>query len=219
MSVFVVIPAHNEESTVAEVVKKARKNSDRVIVVDDFSSDKTAAKAKQAGALVISHKENRGLGSSLRTGFAKALEMSKKENDIVICLDADGQHNPGDIPKFIAKIREGYDFVLGKRDLSKYPLKKRIGGRGLTFGVRVLGGPKLADTESGFRAFRAGPMRKMNLIAEKYEIAMDIVNEVARLKLKAANVEISSPRYVKGVRVMDGFKNAWFYFKRRVGLA
>jgi glycosyltransferase involved in cell wall biosynthesis len=214
-----VIPAYNEESTVADVVRKVRKHASRVIVVDDSSSDSTSEKAKAAGALVVSHKQNMGLGSSLRTGFAKALELAKNDDDIVVCLDADGQHNPDDIPKLVKKVEEGYDFVLGKRDLSKYPLSKKIGGWGLTFGVRLLGGPALSDTESGFRAFRASALRKMRLVAKRYEIAMDIAHEAARLRLKSCNVEIASPRYVKGVNVMDGFRNAWFYFRRRVGLA
>jgi glycosyltransferase involved in cell wall biosynthesis len=147
------------------------------------------------------------------------LELAKNDDDIVVCLDADGQHNPDDIPKLVKKVEEGYDFVLGKRDLSKYPLSKKIGGWGLTFGVRLLGGPALSDTESGFRAFRASALRKMRLVAKRYEIAMDIAHEAARLRLKSCNVEIASPRYVKGVNVMDGFRNAWFYFRRRVGLA
>jgi len=214
--IIVVIPAYNEGKTVGNVVRKSAKHADKVIVVDDCSSDNTAKFAKNAGAIVVSHKKNSGLGSSLRTGFSKALGLSRSVSDIIICLDADGQHDPDEIPRFVVKIDEGYDFVLGKRDLSKYPLGKKVGGWGLTFGVRLLGGPALSDTESGFRAFTAGALGKMSLVAERYEIAMDIVNEVARLKLKACNVPISSPKYVRGVKVMDGFKNAWFYFSRRL---
>lgn len=216
--IFAVIPAYNEERAISEVVRAARRYVDKVIVVNDCSSDSTSERAKSAGALVLSHSQNRGLGASLRTGFAKALELSKHDSDIIVCLDADGQHDPGDIPKLAGKIEEGYDFVLGRRDLSRYPLRKRIGGRGLTFGVRLLGGPALSDTESGFRAFRASALRKMKLVAERYEIAMDIISEVSRLGLKACNVPVSSPRYVRGVGVWDGFKNAWFFLRRRAGL-
>ena len=121
--IAIVIPAFNEEKTVSWVVKRAKRYG-RVVVVDDCSRDDTAALAKKAGALVIRHSHNQGLGSALRSGFRQALKMNA---DIIITIDADGQHNPRDIPRFISALNAGYDFVLGNRDLRKYPLRKKFG--------------------------------------------------------------------------------------------
>ena len=153
-----------------------------------------------------------GLGSSIRTGFAKALEL---DADIIITLDADGQHSPGDIPKFTKKIGEGYDFVLGKRDLSRYPFVKKVGNFFLNAATNFISGTKLLDTESGFRAFTKKAVKKLYLKGERYEIAVEIVFEIGRNNLKSCNVSISSPLYVKGVGIYDGFRNFMFLLHRR----
>ena len=211
MKTVIVIPAHNEEKTVASVVKKCRKYG-TVIVVNDASNDSTEKMAKEAGAIVITHKRNKGLGGALRTGFSKALQLKA---DIIITLDADGQHVPEDIPKFIEKINEGYVFVLGERDLHRYPLVKKVGNFFLNRATNLVCRTKLSDTESGFRAFTGDALKKMVLDAEKYEIATEIVKEVGRNRLKTANVPVDVPFYVKGVGVVDGIKNFLFLIKRR----
>ena len=208
---LIIIPAHNEEKTIANVVKESRKYGD-VLVIDDYSSDHTALIAKKCGAVVISHKVNMGLGGALRTGFNVAI---KRKADIIITLDADGQHNPNDMGKFIKKINEGYDFVLGSRDLSRYPISKRVGNFFLNLATNFISGTSLKDTESGFRAFKFDALKKLVLKSEKYEIAVEIVFEVGRNNLRYTNITIDSPIYVKGVGVLDGFKNFRFLFKRR----
>ncbi|MBI2579415.1 MAG: glycosyltransferase family 2 protein [Candidatus Aenigmarchaeota archaeon] len=184
----------------------------KVIVVDDRSSDSTAEKARKAGAVVVSHKLNRGLGAALRTGFGKALSMKP---DIVITMDADGQHVPEDIPKFVSRINEGCDFVLGQRSLSRYPFVKKFGNFFLNAATNFISGTNLKDTESGFRAFRAPALKKLYLKSERYEIAVEIIFEVGRNRLRACNIPISSPVYVRGVGVMDGVRNFLFLMHRR----
>lgn len=212
MLVVAVMPAYNEEKTVAEAVRRTRKYVDRVIVVDDCSRDTTQKEAKKAGALVIRHNVNKGLGSALRTGFVQALKMKAS---VVITIDADGQHNPDEIPILLAKINEGYDFVLGSRNLSKYPFIKKFGNFFLQSATNFISGTSLKDTESGFRAIKAAALRKMYLKSERYEIAVEIAFEVGRNNLKATNVPISSPIYVKGVGMLDGVKNFMFLMHRR----
>lgn len=211
MKVAIVIPAHNEERTIADVVKEAKKYG-KVIVVNDASRDDTAVIARRAGALVITHKNNGGLGAALRSGFDEALKIGA---DIIITIDADCQHNPEEIPLFIDKINAGYDFVLGERDLSKYPFVKKFGNFFLNIMTNLVSGTNLKDTESGFRAFTRAALKKMVLRADKYEIAAEIVFEVGHNKLKTANIPISSPVYVKGVGVLDGFKNFRYLLRRR----
>jgi len=211
MKVCIVMPAYNEEGSVSAAVYGASKYG-KVIVVDDCSSDETAEKARKSGAIVVSHDVNMGLGSALRTGFEKALLMKA---EVIITMDADGQHVASDIPKFINKIDEGYDFVLGKRNLSKYPFVKRFGNFFLNTATNFISGTNLKDTESGFRAFRAGALKKLFLKSERYQIAVEIIFEAGRNNLMSCNVPISSPVYVRGVGVTDGIKNFFFLMHRR----
>lgn len=209
--IVIVIPAYNEERTVAEIVKRSKKYG-TVVVVDDASRDKTSQVAKKAGAMVVRRKSNGGLGSALRTGFEKALGMNA---DIIVTIDADGQHTPEEIPKLIGRINEGYDFVLGRRDLSKYPFVKKLGNFLLNLLTNLIAGTNIKDTESGFRAFRGAALKKFYLRAERYEIAVEIIFEVGRNRLKYANVEVDSPRYRKGVSFRDGINNFRYLLRRR----
>jgi glycosyltransferase involved in cell wall biosynthesis len=107
----IIIPALNESATILGVVEAAGKYG-VAIVVDDGSSDGTAELAKKAGAIVVSHGRNQGYDAALNTGFRKAVEL---DCELVITLDADGQHDPGLIQKFIDKIDAGADIVIGIR--------------------------------------------------------------------------------------------------------
>ncbi len=208
---IIVIPAYNEEKTVGAVVREAKRYG-KVLVIDDASRDKTSEMARRAGALVVRHSANRGLGAALRTGFDKALKMKA---DVVVTIDADGQHRPDEIKHFLGLINNGYDFVLGSRDLRKYPFVKKFGNFFLNNATNFVSGTNLKDTESGFRAFRASALKKLYLKSERYEIAVEIVFEVGRNKLKYVNVPITSPLYVKGVGVKDGIKNFRYLLRRR----
>lgn len=211
MKTAIIIPAYNEEATVGNVVKRSRKYG-TVFVINDCSADRTAQIAKRSGAVVLSHKKNMGLGSSLRTGFDAAI---KRRFDAVVTIDADGQHDPDEIPVLLGKIKEGYDFVLGSRDLHRYPFIKRLGNFFLNLATNFIAGTNLKDTESGFRAFRAEKLKKFYLRAERYDIAVEIVFEVGRNNLSYANVKIGSPRYRKGVSFGDGINNFRYLIRRR----
>ena len=209
--IAIIIPAYNEEKTISWVVEESKRFG-KVIVVDDFSKDDTAALAKKAGALAIKHSHNQGLGASLRSGFREAL---KTKAEIIITIDGDGQQDPRQIPNFISAIRNGYDFVLGERDLRKYPLTKKFGNFFLNMATNFISGTNLSDTESGFRAFKKEALKSLYLKARKYEIAVEIVFEAGRNSLKTKNIPIKVPIYVKGVGVLDGFRNFMFLLHRR----
>jgi len=115
MRTLILIPAYNEELTVGSVVALARKYGD-VLVVDDGSTDRTSEIAQRAGAVVIRHPVNRGKGAALKTGFEYALS---REYEVVVTLDADGQHNPDEIPLLMEPIIRGEaDLVIGSRYLN-----------------------------------------------------------------------------------------------------
>lgn len=211
MKVAIVVPAYNEEKTVGDIVHRAKKFG-TVIVVDDASQDATAKTARREGATVVRHAANKGLGASLRDGFAKAFSLKA---DVIVTMDADGQHVPEEIPHLLNPIKEGCDFVIGARNLEKYPFAKRFGNFFLNCATNFISGTSLRDTESGFRAIRSEALKKFHLGAERYEIAVEIIFEVGRNGLRMASVPVSSPLYVKGVSVRDGVKNFLYLLHRR----
>jgi len=109
--ITVILPALNEEKTIGKIVQQIKKYAAEVIVVDDGSSDKTAEKALKQGARVISHLKNKGYIAALRTGFVNA------KGEIIVVMDADGQHDPRDIPRLVKPIVDDKaDLVIGARE-------------------------------------------------------------------------------------------------------
>jgi len=154
MKVCCVIPAFQESQAIAQVVTAAKLYCSAVIVVDDGSTDGTGAIAASHGALVIRHPRNLGKGAALRTGFRKALQLGCS---IIITLDGDGQHNPHSIPRFIRKIKDGADVVVGSRYTTlagTMPFHRRMSNLITTKALRVLYGIPVTDSQSGYRAFK-----------------------------------------------------------------
>src|SRR5579883_466414 len=162
--VIALIPAHNEERCIGSVILRTREYVDEVIVVDDGSHDNTARIAEAAGAQVIRHPTNRGKGQALSTGFRAA---RKRQPDILIVLDSDGQHSPDEIPLLIESIQaNNADMVVGSRfhqaeQMAKIPQGRRLGLRAITTVTNVLSGVDVSDSQSGFRAFSP---RALNLL-------------------------------------------------------
>jgi len=123
----VILPAFNEEISIGSVILLARQYADRIIVVDDSSSDRTAEVARKVGAEVIVHSLNRGKGMALKTGFTAA-----EGSDVIVTMDSDGQHNPSDIPKLVSPILEDVAYMVnGSRYLNgndkNTPAYRRVG--------------------------------------------------------------------------------------------
>ncbi len=146
-----VIPAHNEIATVDAVVRGALQHVKAVVVVDDGSSDGTAAAAALAGAAVIAHSVNRGKGAALRSGFAWALRHGF---DLVFTLDADGQHDPGEMPRFVeAYARTRADLIIGQRTYAAMPFVRRWANRIGRWLLRLALGQDVPDNQSGYRLY------------------------------------------------------------------
>jgi glycosyltransferase involved in cell wall biosynthesis len=146
--IFALIPGYQEGPRIAAVVSGASGHLP-VIVVDDGSTDDTAARAKAAGADVIVQHPNAGKGAALRTGFRYALEQGATA---VVTLDADGQHDPSEIPAFLTAFDEGRpELIIGHRDFTAMPLVRRasntLGGWVLSAAV----GRRVVDNQSGYR--------------------------------------------------------------------
>jgi glycosyltransferase involved in cell wall biosynthesis len=158
-NILVLIPAFNEEKRVADVVRGVRQHlpGTRILVVNDGSSDGTAIVSKDAGACVISHPFNLGVGTALQTGYKYAVQNGYK---YVIQLDGDGQHQPAFLPAFVARLKEtAADLIIGSRFLQGRNFNvsfMRDSGNAL-FGrlVSSLISEKLTDPTSGFRALKS----------------------------------------------------------------
>ncbi len=149
-----LIPVYNHEQTVADVVQRTLKLDIPVVVVDDGSTDATFERIKGIkGARVLRHRFNRGKGAALMTGFAEVAKIA----DWAITLDADGQHDPEDAKTLIRAIPENQrPIVIGKRQgmlAPEVPWTSRFGREFSNFWVRMAGGPVVADSQSGFRAY------------------------------------------------------------------
>ena len=148
-AVSVVIPAYNEEQAIGEVVRelKARQAWHEVLVVDDGSSDRTAERAAEAGARVIRHPYNKGNGAAVKTGIREA------RGEVVLLLDADGQHAPEDAEALVRAVGE-YDMAIGARSSSDQVPLRAFGNAVLKGLASWLTGRPIADLTSGFRAAR-----------------------------------------------------------------
>ena len=146
--VLVLIPAYQEGPRIAAVVERARRHRP-VVVVDDGSTDDTAAQAEAAGATVMLQVPNAGKGAALRSGFRYALEHGA---DAVVTLDGDGQHEPDEIPEFLAAHeRSDAQLVIGRRDFGAMPLARRISNTVGRMVISVAVGRDIPDNQSGYR--------------------------------------------------------------------
>ena len=147
-----IIPAYCEEKHVGNVVRRTRQQLDHVLVIDDGSNDQTAQRAREAGAEVIVHSQNRGKGEAIKTGLRHWLD---RQFTHVIVLDADGQHLPEEIDRFIAAAASAAEpsFFLGNRmnDLAGMPFIRRVVNRYMSRRISLLSAQQIPDTQCGFR--------------------------------------------------------------------
>ncbi len=202
---MVIIPAHNEEKTIAEVIAKAHQYVLQVIVVDDGSSDSTAEQALRAGAQVLHHKVNLGKGAALKTGCDYALSQGAQH---LVVLDADGQHDPKEIPLFLAAL-DHHDLAFGYRQIpSSMPWAMRFGNSFINRALRLLYGVTIRDSQCGYRAFTAAAYPKIRWDAADYYVETEIILRVGKQKLKHTLVPIETiyADEYKGTTVLDGVK-------------
>lgn len=202
MNYSIIIPARNEEQHIAAVVEQASKHG-VVIVVDDGSQDHTAQRAEEAGAIVLRHAVNLGKGAALKTGCDYAL---MKGAEAFVVLDADGQHEPNEIPTFVEALKT-CDVAFGSRKVPEVmPLVLKFGNSFLSTSLRVLYGIKVKDTQCGYRAFTAAAYKSLRWDAADYFVESEMVIKAGKSKLKYGEIPIQtiySDRY-KGTTVLDG---------------
>jgi len=188
IGILVCIPAYNAESTIFKAVKQCQKFADLVLVINDGSSDNTASLAKDAGADVVNHKQNRGYGSAIKTGLTEGLKRNAK---ITITFDADLQHDENDIPKLVKPIIDNTaDIVIGSRflenndDVKNY---RKFGIKVITMLVNSFMNNHISDAESGLRAYGADSLKELVPILETNGMGMSseilLKSSVCKLKI------------------------------------
>jgi glycosyltransferase involved in cell wall biosynthesis len=190
MRLKAIIPAFQTESSVADVVLATRRLIQDVLVIDDGSTDDTAGAAREAGADVLRFPVNRGKGIALRAGFSRAVENGCSA---VVTLDADGQHDPGEIPKILDRWRETQAaLVIGSRDHLEREMtpSRRFGNRFARRAVSFFAGLPVPDPQSGFRLYDAQLLRSISFRAVRYELEAEAIVRAARRGLRVESTPI-----------------------------
>jgi len=196
--VIVAIPAFNAVGTIADVVDRASAYADLVLVVDDGSEDGTGEAAREAGATVVEHRRNRGYGGALKTAFREADRLGA---DHLVVLDADGQHDPTDVPRLVeAQKQSGAEIVVGSRYMpesrTELPMVRRI-GLGVINGLTNLSLGRLRpsrfirDTQSGFRAYDRDAIASLASdpdIGDRMGASTDIIYHAHRERYRVTEV-------------------------------
>jgi glycosyltransferase involved in cell wall biosynthesis len=195
VTICALIAAFNEEPHIGDVVRGTAPHVSGVVVVDDGSTDATAARAREAGAVVLRHDQNLGKGRAVRTGLEYALKQGRSH---ILFLDADLQHDPAEIPKLVERAERGIgDFVLGERELRKdaMPAARFYSN---VIGSRILSrfiGAEVGDSQSGFRLVRTDLLRNVSFTGSGYEIETEMLIKLVRAGARLERVAVRRLRY------------------------
>ena len=192
MKVVAVIPAYNEERSIARVIIGTEKVVDKVIVVNDGSTDLTGEISNRLGITTVRHDKNEGKGAALRDG----IEYAKRDVDfdVLVTLDADLQHDPSEIPKVLEPIIRGNaDMVVGFRpmDASIMP-RERIAGNKIFDAMSNRNGEIIRDTQSGFRAYSKAALSKIKFMEDGLAIESQTFIDAVNVGLRIKEVPVST---------------------------
>ncbi|MBI4335393.1 MAG: glycosyltransferase family 2 protein [Candidatus Omnitrophica bacterium] len=208
MRTCALIPVYNGAKTIEGLIRSAKPYVNDILVVDDGSTDETVRVAGMAGATVISFKQNRGKGKVLKDGFERAI---RGDYDAVITMDADGQHEPGDILKIIAGAAPaGTGVVVGNRmsnpgDMPPVRLATNIF---MSLIISILCGQNIPDTQCGYRLIKSDVLRRIRLVSSNYEIESELLIKAARLGYKIVSVPVKSI-YAGQVSLINPLLDTW----------
>ena len=192
MKITVGIPAFNEEKNIAMVIIKLKKIADNIIVCNDGSTDSTEEIAKELGAIVINHEKNLGYGAGIKSIFLKAKEIN---SELLVTLDADGQHDINDISKIVRPIQDNKaEIVIGSRFLEKsknVPEYRKFGIKLITKVTNLSLSKSLTDSQSGFRAYSNKVLEKLNLSDTGMGISTEILIKANNFNFRIGEVPIT----------------------------
>ena len=189
--ITVGIPAFNEEKNIAAIIIGLKKITDKIMVCNDGSTDSTGEIAKELGAIVINHEKNLGYGAGIKSIFLKAKEM---KSDMLVTVDADGQHDVRDITKIVTPIQEDKaEIVIGSRFLEKVeniPEYRKFGIKLITKVTNLSLSQSLTDSQSGFRAYSKKVLEKLVLSDKGMGISTEILIKANNFNFRIGEVPI-----------------------------
>jgi glycosyltransferase involved in cell wall biosynthesis len=191
LEIMIVIPVYNHSETIRDVVVRSLEIYDRVMVVDDGSDGNVADLLVGLNVKVIRHAKNLGKGAAILTGAREATSLGMTH---IITIDADGQHDPVDIKKFIPVIGQNpHAIIVGKRDFenSNAPGSSVFGRSFSNFWMRVHTGKSVGDMQSGFRAYPLAVLERLNLQARRYSFEVEVLVKAAWADIRILEVDIS----------------------------
>ena len=216
--IIVVLPVYNEEKSLPKILPRVARQADILVCVNDGSRDNSLTllrnfTKKSKLTYIVDLPRNTGMAGALKQGFLFVLYLAHKKRvgaeDVVVTIDADGQHKPEYIPALVRHLAaQKADIVLTRRDFSVYPLYKILGNRFLTWTNSVLSGKKYRDVESGLRLLKVGTLGPILRYYQgvKYSCAQEIALISARSGFTIDNeFQVEVPRYRAGTTVWDGF--------------
>ncbi len=189
-TVIALIPAFNEADRIADVIARARPHVSEVVVVDDGSTDDTGKKARTAGARVICHEQNKGKGGAIVTALDY---LAKSPATYGVFLDADGQHDPAEIPKFVEAARLSADgIVVGCRmhDTREMPLVRSLTNRFTSWVTGRLAGQRIPDSQCGYRLVSRTVLPDLKLSTVRFETETEMLIQAGRAGHKIVNLPI-----------------------------
>lgn len=219
--ILAVIPCLNEGQFIGDIVTRARKYADEVIVIDDGSTDNTAEVAKKAGAKVIEHEVRQGAGAATRTAF----EVAKGyDADVLVTLDGDGQHNPDEIPQVLAPILRGEaDLVVGSRfcqtNVKNVPKYRKFGINVITWLYNLGSKVKLSDSQSCFRAHSRRLIEAANITENGFGFSVQVLIQARKKNFVIREVPVSCIYHLQGSSLnpmAHGLGVAWGVIKLRL---
>jgi glycosyltransferase involved in cell wall biosynthesis len=208
-----VIPAYQEEKHVGEVAQRTRAQLENVLVVDDGSTDATAERARSSGVDVVIHPQNRGKGESIKTGLRYWLERG---SEYVVLLDADGQHLPEEISRFVdsAASESNAKIFIGSRmnDATAMPLVRRIVNRYMSGEISRVCGQQIPDTQCGFRMLHRDIIPEVLSGASRFEYETEMLIIASRKGHRVASVPITTV-YSDEVSSINPVRDTMRFFK------
>lgn len=204
MKPAIIIPVYNHHSQVASVIREALKLDLPIYVIDDGSTDNSPTEINAIkGIYLLQHQKNRGKGAALLTGFHAAFENGC---NWALTLDGDGQHKPEDAPALLNAVKDGKrGIVIGTRqgmeESINVPWTSRFGRKFSNFWVFVSGGPKLMDSQSGFRLYPLPEALQLEVKARRYQFEVEILVRARQKGIEALEVPVQVVYQKKGVRV------------------
>jgi glycosyltransferase involved in cell wall biosynthesis len=217
-----VIPAYQDEKHIGDIVRRTRERLDHILVVDDGSSDQTSQRAREAGAEVIAHDQNRGKGEAIKTGlghwFAAANPSGGQDPEItwVILLDSDGQHLPEEIDRFVEAAARATQptFFIGNRmnNLAGMPFIRRVVNRYMSYEISRICGQRIPDTQCGFRMVDRRLAPDLLSGGHRFEYETEVLIIASRKGYRIESVPISTV-YSDEVSKIHPVRDAFRFFK------